>query len=211
MKILIGTPAYNGQIHINYLNSIMSFYKNKINFTVMNIGNESLIPRGRNTIISLFSQLKEYDYLLFLDADIFLDGKDLKKLLNYNKDVISAPVPLKGFDSKGNKVYNVGKLLEREDELCVIDRVGTAVLLLSRFAVEELVEDAKKNDNVYEPNPHTRSSMKTDKMYDIFKTGVKDGVYLSEDFFVCDKLIELGFKIYCDDKIVVKHAGMVEF
>jgi hypothetical protein len=48
-------------------------------------------------------------------------------------------------------------------------------------------------------------------MYDVFQTGVFDGDYLSEDFYVCKVLMELGFNVYVDSNVRTKHNGMFVF
>ena len=208
INILIGTPAYNGLLHIDFVNSILDFHRNQIPFTLMMIGNESLITRGRNTIISYFYAHEEFTHLLFLDADIGIQAADVIKLLQHKKDAIGAAVPLKGFDEKGNKVFNVANPVQsKESTLFEVDKVGTAVFMLSRNAVDSLVEKAE----MYEGNPLTRGVNTKSVMYDVFKTGVENGVYLSEDFYVCKKLKELGYKVYVDDTIMVVHNGMYKF
>lgn len=208
INILIGTPAYNGQIHIDYLNSILDMHREKLPISVMCIGNESLITRGRNTIISYFNEMKEFTHLLFLDADIGISANDIKRLLSHNVDVIGAPVPLKGYDAKGNKVYNViNPVLDEKTKLYKVDKVGTAVFMLSRNAVKDLIDDSEP----YSRNELTRGDNKELIHYDVFKTSVEDSIYLSEDFYVCKKLKELGYDIYVDDKIIVKHNGMFQF
>ncbi len=211
VNIFIGTPAYNSMVHTDYLHSIMGFYEKKIPFTMMTIGNESLITRGRNTILSYFYNTTNYSHLLFLDADVRLQADDLIRMISHNKDVIGAPVPLKGFDSEGNRVFNVGQNLGVEGMLSKTDKIGTAVFMLSRRAVEALVNDAKENNNVYYSNPYTRGNKTDMLMYDVFKTGVKDMVYDSEDYYACRSLIELGFDIFIDTNAVVQHNGMFSF
>lgn len=206
INILIGTPAYNGQLHIDFVNSILDFHKNKLPFTLMMIGNESLITRGRNTILSFFHEHKEFSHLLFLDADIGIQAIDIIKLLQHQKDVIGAPVPLKGYDAKGKKVYNVTNPV-KSDDLFEVDKVGTAVFLLSRKAIDSLVEKAEQ----YSGNPYTRGVNTGTVQYDVFKTGVENGVYLSEDFYVCKTLKDLGYKIYVDDTVATVHNGMYKF
>jgi hypothetical protein len=214
MNLLIGTPAYGGMVHLNYLNSIIDFSARKIPLSVMCIGNESLICRGRNTIISYFYHNPQFTHLIFIDADIALSGSDLIKMLASDKDVLGAPVALKGSDKNGNKVYNIGRALSAPNgQFTEVDRVGTGVLLLSRNVVEALVKKAIDNNDVYNSNPNTRiiGGNNISDMYDIFKTGISDGTYLSEDFYLCDAARSLGYNIYIDESIQTKHAGVVEF
>lgn len=212
VSLFIGTPAYNSMLHTDYLHSIIDFHKNSFDVTVMTIGNESLVPRGRNSIITYFYNLEKFTHLLFLDADMFLSFKQFYKLLSHDKDVIGAPVALKGFDKDNNPVYNVGKLLSQiQPNLVTVDRIGTAVLLLSRKAVTSLVEDAIKNNQVYDPNPHSRGIKMDKEHYNIFQTGITDGEYDSEDFFVCRSLMRLGYDIYVDPTCETRHNGMYRF
>ena len=50
------------------------------------------------------------------------------------------------------------------------------------------------------------------KAWDVFYVGVmEDGIYRPEDYSTCYKLKKLGFKIYLDMTIPVKHNGMHGF
>lgn len=213
INMFIGTPAYGSQIHTDYLHSIISYYEGRIPFSVMTLGNESLVSRGRNTIISYFSTTMNYTHLFFLDADMYLHANELVKLLAHERDVIGAPVALKGYDSNKQLVFNTGKVLEEcEDGLLKVDRVGTAVFILSRKAVDALIEYAKENNDTYYSNPNSRGdAIPNLKMYDVFKTGTINGEYLSEDYWVCNTLRELGFDVYVDPTVRTKHNGNYVF
>jgi len=58
LKVMIGTPCYGGQLTEAYLHGIMDLTRvaSQNNFQVQlnTIGNESLITRARNTIVSQF-------------------------------------------------------------------------------------------------------------------------------------------------------------
>ena len=213
ISIFIGTPAYNGMVHIDYLNTILDCHKEQLPITVMNIGNESLITRGRNTIISYFNALPDFSHLLFLDADIGISGADIRKLIISGKDVIGAAVPMKGRDSNGNNIYNITEVINAnvDDSLMEVKHVGTAVLMLSKKAVKSLILNALQNNDIYQRNMNTTGASKDVTMYDVFKTQIDNGQYLSEDFYVCKKLRELGYNIYVDKTIITKHNGMVGF
>jgi hypothetical protein len=206
-NILIGTPAYGGMMHIDSVNSLLDYHRCKIPFSLMAIGNESLITRGRNTIISYFHSMKEFSHLFFLDADIGFSGESLIKLLSYEKDVIGVPVALKGFHPDGSPVYNTGKILEDcGNGLAKTDRVGTAIFMLSRKAVNDLIERAPQ----YSRNPYARGENKDITHYDVFQIGVVNGVYLSEDYWVCNELIKVGYDIHIAN-LPSKHNGNYQF
>lgn len=217
MRVLVGTPCYAGMMHINYTKSILAFAVAGIPFDTAFVGNESLITRARNTILSTFFYATGYSHLFFLDADVGIDAASLNSLLKSEKDVIGASVALKGHTPEGRPILN-GTLEDGEDPtnqlLCRMKHLGTACLILSRKAVSALVEDAIKQDRIYKPGDYTGGNAggpgRPDH-YDVFQVGCIDGTYLSEDYWVCHRLRELGFDIYCDTSIHTSHAGMSFF
>lgn len=209
--VLIGTPAYNGMVHTDYLHSILGFVNNNIPHSVMTIGNESLITRARNTLLASFWEAETFTHLLFLDADVFLDHQGLENMLNLKKDVVGAPVYLKGKDAEGNQTLNTDARLDIDQVVQTVQRVGTAALLLSRKAVNSLVEHAIRQKRVYKINKMLRHEDMATTHYDIFRVGISKGEYLSEDFWLCKELTELGYQIYVDTSVYTRHNGMVSF
>ncbi len=206
VNLLIGTPAYAGQVHIDYVSALLVFQRERIPFTLMTIGNDSLITRARNTIISAFFARREFTHLLFLDGEVHLPHEGLARMLGYGKDVVGAPVALKGVGPDGARLFNVGNTVGEDGALLVVERVGTAALLLSRAAADALVADARREQRVYERSPTQGDGS---IQYDVFRVGVVDGEYLSEDFWVCHVLRRLGFPIHVDPTVVTRHNGVV--
>ncbi|KAA6186739.1 hypothetical protein F2Q65_05060 [Thiohalocapsa marina] len=208
--VLIGTPAYGGMVHVDYLSSIADYFRAGIRFTLSTIGNESLITRARNAILSQFHADQQFSHLLFLDGDVFLPAWGLKRLLGHGADVVSAPVALKGFNARGEKIFNVGPCLGERGPLHSVVHVGTAALMLSRAAVDALVAEAIAEGRVYRPQ-HSRGTPLAAVQYDVFRVGVVGGTYLSEDFWICHRLREMGFQILCDPEVPTRHQGVTEF
>jgi hypothetical protein len=204
LNLLIGTPAYAGQVHVDYVSALLVFQRERLPFTLMTIGNESLITRARNTIISAFHERREFTHLLFLDGDVHLPHEGLARMLAHRKDVVAAPVALKGVAPDGGRLFNVGRTVGEDGALLLVDRVGTAALLISRAAAEALIADARAAQRVYELAQGEGAIQ-----YDVFRVGVIDGEYLSEDFWVCHALRRLGFPIHVDPTVVTRHNGMV--
>ncbi len=215
MRVLIGTPAYSGMVHLDYLNSLLEFQKQGLQFSLVSFGNESLITRARNSIISYFyHHRQEFTHLLFLDADIRLEAVDLKKLMDYEVDVIAAPVPLKSYAADGNPPLNCSAFNTKVAEnLYTTTYAGTAVLLLSRQAVTDVVEKTKKAGRTYSfpAGQDTNENLTGLEMYDVFQVGIVDGEYLSEDYWLCSELASVGHKVHVCDAIRIIHHGMHGF
>lgn len=162
-------------VHLDYLKSVLEYQRHGLSFSVASFGNESLITRARNSIISYFYHQPEFTHLLFLGADIRLPAAELKQLMDYGVDVIAVAVPVKAYDRDGNVRLNSSELNEEVAKNLYKTRyVSTAALLLSRKAVV-------------------------------------DGEYLSEDFWLCKELVELGYDVHISDAVTVTHHGMHGF
>ena len=210
-NLLIGTPAYGGMVHSDFANALLGYQQAQIAFSLMTIGNESLITRARNTIVSEFAARAEFTHLLFLDADVMLPAPGLRRLLDAGRDVVGAAVALKGRNRSGGRIFNVGRLVGEDRGHYLVERIGTAALLLSRRAVDALIADARADGRIYERGWLVRGlALQAGVQYDVFRTGVVDAEYLSEDFWVCRELRRLGFPIHLDPMIVTRHSGTME-
>ncbi len=234
--VLIGTPAYGGMMHIDYVKSQIEFTQAGISFLMYGIGNESLITRGRNQILSYFINHPEYTHMMYLDADMYLGGADFVKLVNSGKDVCGAMVRLKSKE----KLFNIHGLSKKEGNLIKVDHLGSAVMMISRKAAQDLakyMEDKteaintgidklkdidekwakdliieldgkgylydKKSSSVINDNEENNTQ------YDICNVGVHKGIYLSEDYYLCKYLRDLGYEIWVDTSIKTIHNGVI--
>ena len=219
-NILIGTPAYGGQVHTDYVKSILPLASVGVHFNVAFVGNQSLITRARNEIFSIFvsEKAKAFSHLLFLDADMGIDHRHVRKMLDYQLPFIGAAVPLKGFKETGDLHFNTGKELDQlENGLIEYDMVGTAVMMISRELALNVANKAKEDKLVYSKSglrakrDNWRIDNGIDVTYDVFKVGVYDDQYLSEDFFFCRYLRKMDYKILVDPSIPTRHNGNYVF
>ncbi len=210
-RVLIGTPAYGGMVHLSYVHSISEYHQAGLAFELCGMAGESLITRARNAIASEFYAQPEYTHLLFLDADVYLPATGLQRLLAHQVDVVGAAVPLKRHNPREERIFNVGRTLGEEGDLHEVTRIGTAALLLSRNAVDRLVQDAIAHERCYVRNRRDESIGPDRVHYDIFQAGVREGEYLSEDFWVCARLRDLGMQVWFDPEIATRHHGTREF
>jgi hypothetical protein len=206
-NIMVGTPAYGGMVHIDYLKRLFEYTRAGIQFQLDTIGNESLITRARNAILATFHVRRELTHLLFLDADVSLPAAGLVRMLMARAPVIGAPVGLKGFDANGNRIWNAGRCVGVAGSLLKVENVGAAALLLSRAACDALVQDAIDHGHTYARMRTLVGNTDTSVHDDVFRVGVQANEYLSEDFWVCRRLRTLGFDVLIDPSIVTTHYG----
>jgi hypothetical protein len=213
LNLMVATPAYGCMVHIDYLDSMIALVRggmeHGVGVEIVTIGNNSLVPKARDALISYFHENTAYTHLIFVDADIKLSKDAIPTLLKRNVDVIGCPVPLKGYDEQGLPVLNIGKVFSFDETgLADVEHVGNAVLMLSRKAVTDIVGVSEK----YEHDPRfSRGEKLVQTNYEVFKIGVVNGNYLPEDYYLCYRLRQLGYKIYADYSIIPKHNGMYGF
>ncbi len=206
-NLMIATPAYGGLVHLSYTASLLALSRAGIRHTLVGMANESLITRARNALLSAFHADASCTHLFFLDADVAISPEGVQRLVAADRDVVGAAVPLKGRGPSGQRLFNVGATLGEDGDLLVVERVGTAALLLSRRAVDALVEDAKSRGGVYARMATLIGIDNVPLHYDVFRAGAVDGEYLSEDYWACMTLRRLGFAIHVDPGIVTTHHG----
>jgi hypothetical protein len=98
VKLFVATPMYGGMCHGMYAKSALDLqaccaqYGIECKFSF--IFNESLITRARNYLVDEFLR-SGFTHLLFIDADIHYDPRDVIALIALKKDVIGGPYPKK--------------------------------------------------------------------------------------------------------------------
>jgi len=187
--------------------------KENINYTFHQIFFESLIPRARNSAVAHFLNDEESTHLLFIDSDIIFEPEHIKTLLNSDKEIISGIYPKKFIDwerVKNNPRLEPvnfpmgGNIKLTEDNLIELDFIPSGFLSIKKEAIIKLV-------NHY---PELKYKNYVDKyqganhyFYNLFKTGVENGSYQSEDWGFCNLWRGLGGKLYIHPDVNVKHIG----
>ena len=118
IKVMVGTPAYGGQCMVSYvlalLNSTRYLSRYGIYIEPCFLTNESLIPRGRNTVCAKFLAKKDFTHLIFIDADINWAPGSILRLLKQDKDLVGALYPKQG--------YEWGKLTTNKEVMKIMNK-----------------------------------------------------------------------------------------
>lgn len=186
MHLVIGTPCYGGMMCTEYTQSLLSLKEACIQYgikmTVIFLGNESLIQRGRNTIAHHFLAIPDATHLMFIDADQKFVANDIARMIKADKGIIGGPVPMKGINwgrvrqgavlnhpelHKLTGVFNLNKL-SGHDMLdpnlpFQVKHIGTGFMLIRRDVFDKM----KPHVGWYK-NGGT-SIAQEDKVHDFFK------------------------------------------
>lgn len=233
MKITIATPMYGGQCTGVFAKSlaisISILQKAGIAVEFLDLYNESLITRARNTLTHMFLQ-GDSDYLLFIDADQSFRGEDIIRMVKHDKDIIAAPVPMKSFNwnairkaalnnktdlSQHSGLFNVNFLpgfIESNAKFNLSEPVevlyaGSGMILIKRGVFERLSESVA--NYVYDGYPIPQYNLIPGKaeMKDYWNTAIVNNRLLSEDYNFCSMWKNTGGKIYVDLLAKVVHVG----
>jgi hypothetical protein len=212
VSLYIGIPCYGGQMHAGCTNSLLNLVqlclKNQIDYTFELIYNQSMITIARNTIASHFMQ-SQFTHLLFIDADIQFDAQDIIQMIHADKDIIGGIYSTKYIDwdkivkcVKDNKPvdslkYNTSDIaayffdgIDQEsiniNEPFQVKYIATGMMLIKKHVLQKMKESYAIRTYNYHNEEHDA----------YFDCDIKDNMYMTEDYYFCDRWSQLGGKIY---------------
>jgi glycosyltransferase involved in cell wall biosynthesis len=240
--IYVATPAYGGMVYSGYLHSLLKLQMmcmdKKIGMSYSSVTNESLITRARNTCVAEFlDNEKKPNYLMFIDADVQFDPGTIKRMLDYDKEVVCGIYPKKHInwdyvyklteEHRKNKIKDRDLLfalsleynLNFKDPLNVKIQNGfvevldgpTGFMLIKRKVFEKMrkayPELHYKTDQIINSKKY-----KSKNTWAFFDTMIdEDRRYLSEDYAFCRLWQKIGGKIYADITAPLTHWGTYAF
>ena len=202
--------------------------------------NESLITRARNYIVDEFMR-SNCTHLMFIDSDIGFDPRDVLAMLalqgdDTEYDVLAGPYPKKCISWEkiklavdkgmadedpnvleryvGDFVFNPksGSGSIRVDQPVEVSEVGTGFMMTRRSAFEKFQQAYPQYS--YKPD-HVRTEHfdGTREIMQFFQAEIdpKSKRYLSEDYWFCQKLIEIEGKIWYCPWMRLQHTGSYIF
>lgn len=178
--------------------------------------------------------LKVYERILFIDADIDFSADDVAKLWNLDLPVAVAAYSMKRMDNPLSAWRN-GKLVEITDDMkepFEVDYAGTGFMMIKREVLERMIDwshaeyekiRARLKSAGIDPQelgdwlrlPVTHEEAHVGTCYAIFDCGVVDdgagAFYSSEDYWFCRKIRQMGEKIVMDPTIRLGHWGTFRY
>lgn len=240
-KIFLGMPMYGGMLTENTMHGLLNLQQwcmaYGVGMRIQSMGNESLITRARNTIVSMMMDAKDYvaTHLLFIDADIGFSAQNIQRLLCFDKDVVCGIYPRKhlhfekisevlkqnpnatpdeieakclGYNLNFDDPHNI----KFEDGFCKVSEAATGMMLVKREVFRTMFkkfpERKYNSDQIINGDGY-----KSDNCYDLFSVGIygEKRRYLSEDYFFSRLWQECGGDIWADCSMPLTHFGNKAF
>jgi len=208
-KIHFLTPCYGGNItevcFSSYLGFTIMAMQNGINFQIDTLSNESNVNRARNSCAAKFLS-GDCTHLMFVDADIQFNPKDIVKLINHDKEIVGGIYPQKTLPPK--MVVNTLNNGEQQGDLIEVGTLGTGFMLIKRSVFEKMIQaGATPYVDAIGLSPEENANQ-----YDFFQCTIDSkGRYLTEDWSFCRRWRQLGGKIWADKTIGLTHVGYFRF
>lgn len=165
------------------------------------------VDDARNSIVHEFL-LSDCTDLVFLDADIVWEPKELIKLCKHDVDLVGGVYPFRRDDEKSKENMPVimypGQVEPDERGLIEVAGLPTGFMRIKRHVLETLAEDANKH---WKRNDH-RSMVPIlfERTFIPDPEKPKTGGRLGGDLSFCKKWILKGGKVYADSTIHLGHV-----
>ena len=242
-KIFLGMPMYGGLVTESTLHGLLNLQNWStaagVNLRFQTIGNESLITRARNTIVSMMLDSQDFaaTHLLFIDADIGFNAENVERLLCADKDIACGIYPRKHVHFEKIKSileehpdispeelemrslgYNLNfddaKGISMEDGFCKVQEAATGMMLVKRNVFRTMIkkfpERKYDTDQIINGRPY-----RSNNCYDLFAVGPyqtgDQKRYLSEDYYFSRLWQECGGEIWADMTMPLTHFGNKAF
>jgi glycosyltransferase involved in cell wall biosynthesis len=202
-KVLVATPTYDGKLDAWYVdslvNTIIEGSQKEIIFKPVFLSYDALVQRARNDLIAAAVEF-DFDDILWIDADMQWDPEWAIRLVEREEDVVGGTVIKKSITEESYNVRITKENLDlKENGLIEVESVGTGFLKMSKKAYKYL----------WDNSPSYISYEKERRL--VFNVALENEQLVSEDYYVCKKLKEGGFKVYIDPTITCPHIGSLKY
>jgi len=239
--VMIATPCYGGQVSEAYLHSILNTIaiakKHQFRIHLNTLGNESLITRARNTLVSQFLDLDQkepdkFSHLMFIDADIGFNGETIARLVKSDYDVVCGVYPRKSINWKTIKDlarkgdyeqleqkaldYNLNFIKKSNisvtNGFAEVSEAATGFMCIKKEVFYKLKQAYPQlkytSDQTINNEKHASNNS-----YAFFDCTIdkESNRYLSEDYAFCKLWRETGGKVHADLQSPITHYGTHAF
>lgn len=229
--IFIATPMFGNMCYGTYTDSLATavqvFLNAQVSYAYSFRYNDALVTKARDGLAADFMQT-DCSHLMFIDADIGFDARDILSMVDADKDIICGVYPQKKIDWEQVSQAVQSEVPSQElhkyagtfpvntlDGTSIIKAInssgqqplevrnaGTGFMLIKREVLENLADKV----------PQYPSGVDGDyRQY--FDTSISsdDNTLLSEDYYFCKLARHNGFKVWVAPWVSLSHTGTYTF
>jgi hypothetical protein len=220
-KILACVPIYGGGAHPAFKRAMaetMEMTKHEI--VIASIGGDGMLDRARAFLFAQYVS-GNFDYYWQLDADLQWHGSILDRLVAHDLDVVGAVYSFKV--DEGHPKYQqpvlrpiMGKSVDEKTGLLEIGGLAGGFILAKDAVMKKMMAD--RPDELIHVNPDYGEQpgvsglgpMPTYHFWQCIREqrpewGENKWEYLSEDYALCKRMRESGFRVWADCKVRLRH------
>jgi hypothetical protein len=229
-RICLSMPVY-GKIDVPFVQCLMGMLASTTVIQMWDfLPGDSLVNRARNNLAKRFLEgfpgqdgagnkvTVQHDWMLFLDTDLVFRSEDVERLYQYalkkGPGVYCGAYPIKQLKPK--VVFNnMPNCVPDEEGIVEVREAGTGFMLIHREVFEKMkVQFKDKIEYDVDMGVPTETPVIS---WDFFPVGVyfdpllKRKRFLSEDWYFCQLVRELGYKVLMHTKISCNHIGTFSY
>lgn len=237
-KLMIATPCYAGQCQAAYARSMIMLTNmckdHGVALKISFLSNESLIPRGRNRLVSQFLET-DCTHLMFIDSDLQFEAVDVlhllhlcdgdkkviggsysKKAINWKRvidavkkgktdpDLLAAAAADACFNFAPSSIDPAKPQLNLGEPIEVLD-LPTGFMMVHRSVFEAMIEKYPETRYTDDIEPGRKT------MHALFDCCIRNQRYLSEDYAFVRRWQDMGNKVFLCPWVATYHFGTHAF
>jgi len=174
------------------------------NYRVTHFIGDALISRARSQACTRFLEEWDAPYMIFIDDDILFEPQDVVKIYNHmvnGYDVIGGIYPVRGASQLSS--YGWGGQLMVDGQVKDIEYLATGFMGISRRILVKVREELKLP--LLNPNDWAKCYPFFEAKSFTDRSQGGDPIYISEDWDFCEKVRQIGGKIYTDTSVQLGH------
>lgn len=228
MKILVGTPTYNGQVTGQYTRSLLSLFQAYGPELSWETTKAVMITWARNYLASA-TLAGDYTHLLFIDADVEFDVSLIQRMLEFDQPLVAAAYPMRSLNipafhaaaqryANPNVAFAAALNFPIELEEPRVERnefyratfAPTGLMLIKREVLEKLKAAHPERNCDAAGSYYGQEGL--EEVFQCFEALPNpNGVMMGEDFSFCQRWRALGGEIWVTFDESLGHTGPYTF
>lgn len=200
MKVFVAIPCQGG-FSAEFNASLINLVRTPPCRYRMSICKSPGVGVSRNILTHEFLG-SDADKLLMIDSDILFTPEHVKRIVSHEEPLVGGLYAKKEKDGRVccERLPDIDPVPD-ERGLIPLHYVGTGFMCATRELLNLMI---KRYPEIMYLEEGTSK-----KMHDFWTVGVHEGLrrYLTEDWWFCQRTIDLGFRVWGDSQVMLQHEG----